>query len=110
MTVQLLTAVAVEAVASNEAGIPAGAQVRVIGNDEAAGSSHWFTGGRAQAGHEPAAAFDGEVIHQVVAEDALLIANTLGKQRRPGIEEDACGFQCARSQDDDAGGGLAMLM
>ena len=50
------------------------------------------------------------MVHQVVAEDAFLIADALRKQRRAGIEQDACGLQGASGQDDNARGGLAMPM
>src|SRR6185369_1989762 len=77
MTVELLTAVAVKAVASNEVGISAGTKVRVVGNDEAAGAANGFTGGRTQARHETSGAFDGEMVHQVVAKDAFFIPHAL---------------------------------
>ena len=95
LTVELLAAVAVKAVAANEVGISAGVQVRVVGDDEAARPANGFTGGRAQARHETPAVFDGEMVHQVVAKDAFLIADALRKQRRAGIEQDACGLQGA---------------
>ena len=96
MSVELLAAVAIEAVASNEIGISPRAQVCVVGNDEAARAANRFAGGRAQTRHEPSTAFDGEMVHQVVAQDAFLVAHALGKQRRAGIEQDACGLQGSR--------------
>ena len=99
MAVQFLAAIAGEIVTAQKILVLVRAErVHVFRDDIAARTAHRLALGRLQRRHHSAAVFERGVIHQIVAQHAVLIPHSCRKSPRTRVEQNASGFERARCE------------
>src|SRR5215472_2820238 len=113
VAVKFLAAVAIEAVSTYEFRVTvfrrAGRSIYIFWSQKTAGTSHRLALGGSKSGHASSGAFDGEVIHEVVSEDTVGIADTLGVSRGFRVQQNTRRLECRGGNDDHLCIDLTML-
>src|ERR1700730_14949403 len=110
LRVELLAAVTIKAISTQEALVDVFPRIDIPGDQEPARRAARFALERFELGQEPARTFQREMVHQIVTELAGGIAEPLGETRGTRIEEDACGLERACGQHHNSGARLAVHM
>ena len=111
MAIEFLPAIAGEIVTTQEVLVlVARGGVHVLRNDIPAWPAHRFALRRCQRGHHSAGVLERSVVHQIVTQDAVFTADSIGKPARTRVEQNARGFKSARGQHYNFGSDFASHM